>query len=853
MLRATTEPAGDEETTLRQMCESLDRVMDSAKGLCRASKVGLSALFEINRREIGKKPAQPFTARMEEDSWTRYKNVWRKILCIWYRTQQQGDETRPPYRFNSEQQAIWDQFVLNARVRDGTLHRSATGTMLSDTSFDYLCLELIMTFLDHQIPEDDYQNAIISALAVLGIREDGGWHDPCEYTPILSAVVKVARMLAISWAYEHRQADIKKMMRERDMEECLAREKVKGMFKRVREMVRRFMTRVGDGRTAQPGPMDWILETRTYGMNIRFNTTAGGSIDWNDRRVQYKRIAFDMDQLTEMFYAVVEEAKNLLADLAMVSEDGIKKLPKIQWNEFEDDMSEDAVGHSFLRDRRNSTWLSKGKRWNVNQIRASKVLLHEWISTDQHQGQPYCPYRMKAIKDHGKKLDKFREKLWLLVHMLSGQPARATEILGIRHQNTSNGGTRNIFISKGEVCFVTAYHKNFQQTNQAKIIHRFLPRAVGELLVWYLWLVLPFWQDVQGMLKGADKPSAFLWGEEIASVSQTRRGEQHRRDMEECGDWPTEHSPSVLSDDDDDDDDDNDDNDEEFSIHADRFAIPADGKNWFKEKKWTSDRVRRIMQQHSERLLGCKLNVSIWRHVAISIFNRYLGSKYLRHFEQDGAEFEDEDGIDDEASDLQAGHGTHVAGMIYARELQQGLGGTAMARERFREVSTKWHGFFDFHVRDAAQPGKKRKREPFESARDEARYHRLHELQQVNISGQLQQMMGRGTEFRGQQSSVIRAVIAGDTPIVQITSTGGGKSLSFMLPAYCSPHGTTIVIVPLVALQQDLFERCIKLKITAIIWKSGHSNPPASVVFVTPVSAVAKGFEDFVRRFSAQV
>ncbi|KAG6310454.1 hypothetical protein E4U44_005501 [Claviceps purpurea] len=224
------------------------------------------------------------------------------------------------------------------------------------------------------------------------------------------------------------------------------------------------------------------------------------------------------------------------------------------------------------------------------------------------------------------------------------------------------------------------------------------------------------------------------------------------------------------------------------------------------------------MQQHSERLLGY------------------------------GAEYEDEDGIDDEASDLQAGHGTHVAGMIYARELQQGLGGTAMARERFREVSTKWHGFFDFHVRDAAQPGKNRKRELFESDRDEARYDRLHKLQQVNISGQLQQMMGRGTEFRGQQSSVIRAVIAGDTPIVQITSTGGGKSLSFMLPAYCSPHGTTIVIVPLVALQQDLFERCIKLKITAIIWKSGHSNPPASVVFVTPESAVTKGFEDFVRR-----
>ncbi|KAG6053318.1 hypothetical protein E4U32_007695, partial [Claviceps aff. humidiphila group G2b] len=70
------------------------------------------------------------------------------------------------------------------------------------------------------------------------------------------------------------------------------------------------------------------------------------------------------------------------------------------------------------------------------------------------------------------------------------------------------------------------------------------------------------------------------------------------------------------------------------------------------------------------------------------------------------------------------------------------------------------------------------------------------------------QMMGRGTEFRSQQSSVIRAVIVWDKPIVQITRTGGRKSLSFMLPAYCSPEGITVVIVPLVALQLD-FQRII--------------------------------------------
>ncbi len=89
-------------------------------------------------------------------------------------------------------------------------------------------------------------------------------------------------------------------------------------------------------------------------------------------------------------------------------------------------------------------------------------------------------------------VERFREVMWCLIHMTSGQPARASESLEIRFHNTHNGGVYNIFISHRQVRFVTAYHKNFQQTNKAKIIHRFLPREVGELLVWYLWLVLLF-------------------------------------------------------------------------------------------------------------------------------------------------------------------------------------------------------------------------------------------------------------------------------------------------------------------------------------------------------------------------
>lgn len=80
----------------------------------------------------------------------------------------------------------------------------------------------------------------------------------------------------------------------------------------------------------------------------------------------------------------------------------------------------------------------------------------------------------------------------MIMHMVAGQPARSTEILGIRFVNTVNGGVRNILAYNKMMCFVTLYYKNFRSTGQAKVIHWYLPREVGELLVWYLWLALPF-------------------------------------------------------------------------------------------------------------------------------------------------------------------------------------------------------------------------------------------------------------------------------------------------------------------------------------------------------------------------
>ncbi|KAH8878526.1 hypothetical protein GQ53DRAFT_834923 [Thozetella sp. PMI_491] len=71
-------------------------------------------------------------------------------------------------------------------------------------------------------------------------------------------------------------------------------------------------------------------------------------------------------------------------------------------------------------------------------------------------------------------------------------------------------------------------------------------------------------------------------------------------------------------------------------------------------------------------------------------------------------------------------------------------------------------------------------------------------------------------QFRGNQLAVLQAIARGETPLVQVCGTGGGKSLSFLLPAYCSPGSTTVVITPFLALQGNLYQRAQESAIATV-------------------------------------
>jgi superfamily II DNA helicase RecQ len=270
-------------------------------------------------------------------------------------------------------------------------------------------------------------------------------------------------------------------------------------------------------------------------------------------------------------------------------------------------------------------------------------------------------------------------------------------------------------------------------------------------------------------------------------------------------------------------------------------------------KKWTSERMRKVMTRESMAGMGVELGIQSYRELAIAISRKYLRPRMAFRLDEDDEDGDRDEDIEAATASEQTAHTLHVEGMIYARGIMERDGEVASKRQRFRESSVSWHRFWGFPVSvpDMVVAGDKRKRAPFEEEYEEARMERHKRLRATDIHNALKQVMGEQAEFRGVQEAVMRAIMAGESPVVAVMGTGGGKSLLFMLPAFCSGGGVSVVVVPLIALRQDMRKRCEDMGITCREWNSRQPADAARIVLVTPESAVSEGFRTFLNRMKA--
>ena len=108
-------------------------------------------------------------------------------------------------------------------------------------------------------------------------------------------------------------------------------------------------------------------------------------------------------------------------------------------------------------------------------------------STLESDRRPY--WRPAAIQRYFGEVVRFKKDVLVLVQISGGGVARSSELITVQYRNSSTSERRGIYVTNGMVHFVTGYHKGYRNSAKPKIIYRFVPREVGELVVYYLWLV----------------------------------------------------------------------------------------------------------------------------------------------------------------------------------------------------------------------------------------------------------------------------------------------------------------------------------------------------------------------------
>ncbi len=592
-------------------------------------------------------------------------------------------------------------------------------------------------------------------------------------------MIKISRFMVIQQGLEMSQQEIDRSRPgSRDSQSSSSSQEadqviVPGCLECVIKMMNRFMVR------GSHGPMQWMLDLRTYGLKIHYNTTSEGHIDWVEDQILYKSIQFSMGEFRGMIHELVVETRRMLMKDLIFEDDGFKPL-RIPWQLLRDNPIENTPGCNFIQDARNRFEVD-GKWWLYNRIGQNENVKRKFIKPGRG-----LTWNRVGIEGYMHQVMEYREKLLMLIHVTGEQPARAPELLSIRHSNTIKGEHRNVFVEDGLIVFVTRYHKGYTISGDVKVIHRYLPREVGELMMYYLWLVLSFQQRLEAAVWKKDEVSAYMW--------------------------------------------------------------PADPDG----KKWTSERMRKVMKRESLVGLRFEMTIQSYRELAIGISRRYMRGQAFR-MDEDDEDGDWQEGEKDEVMDLQAGHTAHVAGMIYARGIMERSGEVASKRQKFRECSEMWHRFLGFEsaVNIENSQERKRKMTTFESEAEEGRMHRWKRLRSITIENELKRVMSVDSRFRGVQKPAIEAIMAGKSSVMVVMATEEGKSLLFMLPAWCSQGGTSIVVVPLIALRQDMKQRCEGMSITCAEWNSRRPPDAVNIVFVTPESTVSDGFRTFINRLRA--
>ena len=735
---------------------------------------GLSTLARQTRRWLRsakrEEPDRKPMARLQDPaSQARYGRYWKRFICYSLRVADGGggsdssdgsdDGDDIGSNSSSGDDAERNDMLKDARRlfrwqgRQKQLAVELLQSLDGDDEDDHVerMLRLSASFVFESVGDEPFSSGLVHFLAVMGIdAEMGRLLAATDFSYIPAGFMYCIRLIAVETllpaSRRGEQGDT-----ERDE------------FLRARQQ---FLV---DGSYTATGT---VLSILAYGKHIAKNTGTAGNTLWSaDGKTLYMHgRPIVISQFKAMVQGAAAEAEGLLWRELMRTDRFEVPLHKVV-----DDVSFTKRGESFVNE-------NNGLHNGLEPVLA-------WALKSELKS-PDGAWRMPQVRKYLRRVDAFLELLLFLMHTTGGQPARGTEIMTIRHRN-GQLQDRNVFVMDGQVLFVTRYHKSQWEWDRAKVVPRFLPARVGQLLAVYLVHLQPFRELLTvGVLLGH-------WTDHLWSDSR--------------GPW--EH------------------------------------------------RLARVLKRQTALKLGTELNVRSYRHAAVSIGRRMVAEAFASGYQEEmGEEAAEEAETDESPLELQNGRTTAVGALHYGVSINIIRNLNERSLETFRDLSRKWHRFLGFdgeepdrHASNELERCVKRPRlDCSDGEQEQIKRPRLDrsklklrrrrrprragpEYTDQDIKAAMQQVLGQ-TEvlFRTpEQEQALQAVLHGQTPLVVVLPTGGGKSVLFMVPACMADAGVTVVVVPFRALVNDLLRRLQRARIDHLEWRPNRPNGAPAVVVVS--------------------
>ena len=535
-LDGSSEEASDRD--LRRILVAAEHTLRDAYRLCNDTSprrqltqqraITLNQLRLVDARDLGATRGVPFRASKHSNTLNVYFHLTKQLLTYYYRvvyrpaghftSNTEGhplphDEIQP----TSEQSQAMNAIIAVLRRQDALNNvviidddsdpdddNSSAATAELDGQLRKAIRDLLVSLICCWVGITPFESALLSFCAMRSLTLaqpiDGSfnarglckWREPKNYLGDLSALIWTSQLMLFDSV-------------------CFAcKDNRQQILARLQDTCRAYCHDMAESPLGQM--LQWTSYLFAAFMDTMVKPQACWSID--GLTVQYKGTELHLDHISQLVVSEYKVASRIFYDDLLL---GIMAdMPHIEPWRLQDYLDQAEQGASSRTDARHADLLAETQLAILNKIEASPELQRTFVRQLDFRRPAFC-FCPNAIALYEERIQDFLERLLVIIHVSSGPPLRASELLSVIVSNTDDR-RRSVIVWEKSVLLRVLDHKSLDLTGSEKDKLRFLPAEIGSLLLTFLAFVQPLRRVFLRQIKPEARLSPYLWSKLDGSV-----------------------------------------------------------------------------------------------------------------------------------------------------------------------------------------------------------------------------------------------------------------------------------------------------------------------------------------------